>query len=380
MAGGRRPVAVLAAALLLGVSGASAVAAEAPIGWDSESLPSLAVARGASPASAVLPDGDVLVIGGNKNGSKPVALRPERFDGATRTWSRTGPPEVFHGAWPAAVALRDGRVLAVGGSGTSGNPFPARAESYDPAGNTWTLVGRMPSGGREDPEALLLQDGRVLVTGGYGPAGASAGTDIYNPLTRTWTAAAPMATPRWNHTATLLRDGRVLVAGGLTGGWQAISAVEVYDPVSNTWTPAAALAAPRFTHAAVLLGNGRVMVMGTYWTGDPRSTEIYNPDTNTWAPGPSMLTGRAYATAHRLPAGGVLVIGGKDPADQTSSLATAEYYDPSTRAWSLAGVMASPHHVHTSALSGGQVIVAGGASDWMGMVPSRATELLALPN
>jgi len=53
MAGGRRPVAVLAAALLLGVSGASAVAAEAPIGWDWESLPSLAVARGASPASAV---------------------------------------------------------------------------------------------------------------------------------------------------------------------------------------------------------------------------------------------------------------------------------------------------------------------------------------
>jgi len=58
-------------------------------------------------------------------------------------------------------------VLLVGGESESGFSLvtEATAESYDPATRTLTPAGAM-SAGREVHTATLLQDGRVLVTGG----------------------------------------------------------------------------------------------------------------------------------------------------------------------------------------------------------------------
>jgi hypothetical protein len=67
----------------------------------------------------------------------------------------------------------------------------------------------------------LLPDGTVLVTGG---AVDSVGTDVANavypvelwsPATETWTTLASMNAPRLYHSeALLLPDGRVLISGG----------------------------------------------------------------------------------------------------------------------------------------------------------------------
>ena len=58
----------------------------------------------------------------------------------------------------AAVLLRDGRVLACGG--TFGAPF-AECRRYDPVANTWTLVASM-STARQRFTMTLLSDGKVL--------------------------------------------------------------------------------------------------------------------------------------------------------------------------------------------------------------------------
>ncbi|XYH95024.1 kelch repeat-containing protein [Sorangium sp. So ce1128] len=74
-----------------------------------------------------------------------------------------------------------------------------------------------------------------------------------------WAASAPswesvpsMITPRGEHTATELQDGRVLVAGGFpvvdASPYTSLAAmslreVEIYDPATRTWAPAAPLAA-----------------------------------------------------------------------------------------------------------------------------------------
>jgi uncharacterized protein (TIGR03437 family) len=48
--------------------------------------------------------------------------------------------------------------------------------------------------------------------------------------------AGSMTTCRYGQTATLLNDGRVLVAGGFGSGFDVLANAEVYDPAAGTFT------------------------------------------------------------------------------------------------------------------------------------------------
>src|SRR6266446_2709061 len=94
---------------------------------------------------------------------------------------------------------------------------PARAASF-------TTNSPMISA-HEWHTATLLQNGKVLVAGGYTSYGAG-----YLPAAGTWTATGLPTTGRQSSTATLLPNGTVLVAGGADGSGHPISSVELYDP------------------------------------------------------------------------------------------------------------------------------------------------------
>ncbi len=140
-------------------------------------------------------------------------------------------------ALPTAVVLADGRVLVTGGFGGGAAALSlASAEIYDPSSGTWSGTGGMATG-RVQHMATLLSDGRVLVVGGV----SNRATEIYDPSTENWSKAADTIERRGDgHTATLLMDGRVLVAGGASGSRLQpfdVTSAEVYDPVADTWTP-----------------------------------------------------------------------------------------------------------------------------------------------
>uniref|UniRef100_UPI00389AA24F kelch repeat-containing protein n=1 Tax=Pyxidicoccus xibeiensis TaxID=2906759 RepID=UPI00389AA24F len=78
--------------------------------------------------------------------------------------------------------------------------------------------------------------------------------------------ANPMVVNRTLFTATLLDNGKVLVSGGWRAGTYLTSA-EVYDPASGTWSSTAPMASARRQHTATLLPNGKVLVEGG---GDPQ--------------------------------------------------------------------------------------------------------------
>jgi len=53
-------------------------------------------------------------------------------------------------------------------------------ELYDPATNTWTTQPSLNIG-RVRHTATLLQNGKVLVAGGYGASGFLVSAEIYTP-------------------------------------------------------------------------------------------------------------------------------------------------------------------------------------------------------
>jgi len=95
--------------------------------------------------------------------------------------------------------------------------------------NKWTATADM-SAARSAACSVRLADGRVLVAGGAGEAGALNSVELYS-ADGTFSTAAPMLQPRANAACAMTQDGRVLVAGGSN-----LQSAEVYDPSEDTWT------------------------------------------------------------------------------------------------------------------------------------------------
>ncbi|MFY0563795.1 kelch repeat-containing protein [Archangium lansingense] len=269
-------------------------------------------------------------------------------------WSSTGAMAVAR--WNFATALLpNGKVLVAGGSNNSG--YTATAELYDPASGSWSSAGSM-STVRAYHTLSVLPNGKVLAAGGTTGGGSLATADVYDPATNTWTATGSMAVIRSNHTATVLPDGRVLIAGGFNGS--NLSGAELYNPATGTWASTGNMPELHAQHIAVLLPNGKVLVAGGYGPSTTIITTaaLYDPATGTWSSTGSMLNARRSPTGTLLPNGKVLVAGGYN---STASLSSAELYNPATGTWSATGSMTSPRaYCATALLPNGKVLAAGG--------------------
>src|SRR5438270_3469204 len=98
--------------------------------------------------------------------------------------------------------------------------------------------------GRQDHTATLLENGKVLVAGGFNHRlnpSSLASAELYDPATGTWTNTGQLAIGRGGHTATLLPNGMVLVAGGLDSTSNPSASVELYDPATGAWAATGSL-------------------------------------------------------------------------------------------------------------------------------------------
>jgi N-acetylneuraminic acid mutarotase len=314
------------------------------------------------PAAAPLADGRVLIAGGDQGSARLALKLTQIYDPATNAWSKTAPMLVKR-TGHAAVPLPDGRVFVAGGYfvswGVLGPKWHVlrKAETYNPATNTWTAAALMKTA-RTGHTVTRLADGRVLVAGGMAwmyeniRPYCMALAEIYDPATNVWTSAGSMTAGRCGQTATLLPDGRVLVAGG----WSRVATytTDIYDPVTNTWSATGSMTQARTTHGAALLQDGRVLVAGPDASG-----EIWDPATGAWTPTTPLAAAHAGSPLVALEDGTVLVCGG------AGYLSSAERYDPLTATWSPAAPMSVGRaYFGAVRMLDGRVIVAGGPGGW----------------
>src|SRR5262249_10603431 len=126
----------------------------------------------------------------------------------------------------------------------------------------WKATGAL-NVARFDHSATLLQNGKVLVVGGFGAGKMLSSCELFDPANGTWRVNGNLNTPRQRHTATLLTDGKILVVGGgepIKGRYDGTT--ELYDPTSGKWTLTGSLKVGRIHHTATLLPNGQVLVAG----------------------------------------------------------------------------------------------------------------------
>ena len=221
--------------------------------------------------AALLPNGKVLVCGGTGAGNKNLASA-EIYDPNTKLFTLAASMTTARTSF-RAVTLKDGRILLIGGFGGAGGT----AETYDPIRDTFTSAGTMATL-RFGFSATVLNSGQVLIAGGSsssneGPALASA--EVYDPVTGAFHVTGTAAEPREFHTAVLLGNGKVLVTGGLPASpGSPLTGTDIYDPATGSFSSGPKLSGRHTGHTATLLQDGNVLVSGSGLIGFGNSAEL----------------------------------------------------------------------------------------------------------
>ena len=300
----------------------------------------LLTARVGATATA-LPSGKVLIAGGTDSAGTPTNTA-EVFDPTTgmtaATLNNMSSPRAVH----SATLLGDNTVLIAGGMIDNVGDLTNSADIYDPVANTFTATGTMFEALGAHAAVLLNAgslDGQVLIAGGF--TGSSLGlfvdsnVEAYDPVGKVFNfTASGMNNARAFHTATLLDNGQVLVAGGFSAFGPTVSgghlmalfganqnSAELFDPVAQTFTCIngstiagcnAAMKMGRGGHSATLFTSGplegQVLIAGGLGAKKPNSTatelkeaELFNPAANTFTATGPLKAARGLHTAFLLP-------------------------------------------------------------------------------
>jgi len=266
-----------------------------------------------------LQDGRILILGGAGRPDGEIYLpRTGQFLNLSNEMSLSK-------AGHTATLLKDGRVLITGGWRESTLQIPSQSvEIFDPKTLGFSELSTGLSVARAMHTATLLNDGRVLITGGYTDQGSVGTADLFDPVRNEVSSlfTSRMSEPRGAHQATLLQNGTVLITGGLDGT-RSLSSADIFDPLTNLFRPTRLLMnLNRGGHQATLLSNGLVLVTGGHsqieedFSGMSCSTcikeaELFDPVTEdfTFLNRP-MIYPRAYHSAIQLEPGIVLIVGG----------------------------------------------------------------------
>jgi len=332
-------------------------------------------------AAVRLDDGRVLIMGGyipytgkcEMACALPDTASVEIYDPSTGKFSPNGSlAEPRSGG--EALLLNDGRVLVWGGN-DEGNGDLNSIEIYDPAHGT-SVVVKPPAdtqGLPFDPTVVALADGRVLIAGGryYETQPPSNVTLIFDPASGGFSNGPLMAKPREGAMGTLLDDGRVLIAGGVedNSGYSTNNA-ELIDP-SHPLSQSTLLVFQGYPATSTLLSDGRVLVaeVGPDDSGascmTPAVSEVFDPTTERFTPVGPMNTPRSGSAAIRIQDGRVLFFGGVD--SKCAAVGTVEAFDPDSGTFQVVA-KGFPNLTDFTAtlLNDGRILVAGGhgINDW----------------
>ena len=200
-----------------------------------------------------------------------------------------GTPRLYVGS----NVLPDGRVLVIGGE-YSGSPLKQNwvntGEIYDPVADKWKAIANFPQTQFGDDPTVLLPSGKILA--GYLSGGQ---TYLYDPATDVWTATGSKlrGDASDEETWSLLPDGSVLSYDVFASSPTGTGHAQRYIPSTGTWVDAGVVPVPltgsKYGYEfgpQTLLPNGNVFSVGAN-----NNTVIYSPSTNTWAAGPKLPVG-----------------------------------------------------------------------------------------
>ena len=242
-------------------------------------------------------------------------------------------------------------------------------------------------------DATLLDDGRVLVSGGWtGVANNNevypypvVFSQIYAPETDTWILTDSVMTEDSSgyliySPAARLSDGKVAsvalseeAQSGNAG--DVASAIALFDPESDEWTHLSDIPSNRIFVSIFAVDDKEIVVVSgldleamssSQATIEPESlVESYSLDTGEWQTLDPMNEAAMEQTLVALDDGRIIATGGISDLRTLSGTARAEIFDPATGSWTPTGDMNAPRlTVKAIALEDGRALATGGLDQY----------------
>jgi len=210
------------------------------------------LARRAGCAASLLPDGQLLVVGGyDERGIVEGLLDScELFDAAEQTWQQA-PARLGRARWGHGCASMNGLVYAVGGCSLRPGAPPHEAfmetlrgcEVFDPAVGSWRPCSELHVA-RAGARVVALGDRYLAAVGGcddvFGRAELLPTVELFDCQSERWALLdLQLSTPRTTAAVAALDDRDILIIGGAPS----LSSAEVYRVPEVAATPEACVEA-----------------------------------------------------------------------------------------------------------------------------------------
>jgi hypothetical protein len=276
----------------------------------------------------------------------------------------------FSGSYSHFFCDRGPSLILLGGyevarpQGEVGDLQTNRCIRWRAGSATWTAAPDMIYF-RTDAAAVGLNDGRVLVVGGWGgrartefdndPNGSADGPLASAEILADsgWVEVAPAPFHQAHSAAGCLRTGHVVIAGGNDADEDSVASVCMYDPGADRWTTLPDMHRARSEATGCVLSSGRFVVFGGYdedrydsrrgfnqWMGDDFA-EMWDPVAHSWTllPAPGIrasLSPRTTCSASAV-AGGAVVSwqphGDSEAEERLGACGRAELFDEDGGCW-----------------------------------------------
>jgi hypothetical protein len=250
-------------------------------------------------ASAVLPDGRVLVEGGEYNccGGDEVTLG-SIYDPTTNTWTKVNPPSgwTYIGDSPAVI-LPNGKFMM--GQGASPSTLQVL---FDASNLTWTSVGSGKADGFSEEGLALLPGGKVLTV----DTEDGTNSETYNPSTAQWSSAGSTIAelPNAGGMGIVPEMGPLVQRpDGTVAAFGATTHTSVYDTATGKWTQGPDYPGGNMMADAPgsILPSGNVLVFTSPFFSPPGTFYEFDGTTFTQAPGTASSVNQPSFTARLLP-------------------------------------------------------------------------------
>ncbi|MFA5379264.1 MAG: PKD domain-containing protein, partial [Dehalococcoidia bacterium] len=266
-------------------------------------------------SSVVMPDGSIVLMGGNADGNKKNDVWRSFDDGVTWT-QMTASAEWSTRDGQSSVVMPDGSIVLMGGT-VYGDKMNDVWRSTD-SGTTWIqMTASAEWSARDLHSCVAMPDGSIILMGGY-----DRSYNIKNDVWRssdygaTWTRVNASAgwSARYGSTSVAMLDGNIILMGGFGGSYKN----DVWQSTDNgtTWTQVTESAgwSARYGSTSVAMPDGSIILMGGRDNFVGANNDVWQSIDNgaiwtqvTGSPGWSVRYGHSSVV---MPDGSIVLIGG----------------------------------------------------------------------